>query len=92
MRENNEQSERQPETASGRRSGWRSGEGSQLAQKVAFGLGAALLAGTAVTTVPAGPGVASRDGYTVTSVTLSAPINSLRGPGFTTCCPPSAPL
>jgi hypothetical protein len=74
---------------SGTASGWRSAEGSQFAQKVAFGLGAALLAGAAVATVPAGLGAASHDGYTVTSVTLSAPINAVARPAYTTCCPPN---
>jgi hypothetical protein len=69
----------------GTTSGWQFAEGSRFAQKVAFGLGAALLAGTAVVAVPVGPSAASRDGHTVTSVTLSSPLNTMHG-AITTCC------
>jgi hypothetical protein len=69
----------------GTTSGWQFAEGARFAQKVAFGLGVALLAGTAVVPVPVGPSAASPDGYTVTSVTLSSPLNAIHD-SITTCC------
>jgi hypothetical protein len=81
MTEKGEPAQGQPGTTSG----WQFAEGSRFAQKVAFGLGVALLAGTALVPVPAGPSAAPRDGYTVTSVTLSSPLNTMHD-SITTCC------
>lgn len=59
----------------------------RLFQKVAFGLGAAVLAGASVVTLPSGVADASSpEGYAVTSVTLSPAIMGPIGPNLTACC------
>jgi hypothetical protein len=59
----------------------------QLFQKVAFGLGAAVLAGASVVTVPSGVADAgSPDGYVVASVTLAPAITGVIRPNLTACC------
>jgi hypothetical protein len=58
-----------------------------LFQKVAFGLGAAVLAGASVVALPSGAADASSpEGYTVTSVTLGSAIMDVIGPKHTACC------
>ncbi|HEY6789955.1 MAG TPA: hypothetical protein VI365_21860 [Trebonia sp.] len=61
----------------------------QLIQKVAFGLGAAVLAGAVVVAIPAGTtSRAAAGGPVLTSISLGAAINSLAGEhaAETTCC------
>jgi hypothetical protein len=61
----------------------------QLIQKVAFGLGAAVLAGAVVVAIPAGTtSRAAAGGPVLTSVSLSAAINGFAGEhaAETTCC------
>ena len=59
-----------------------------LIQKVAFGLGAAVLAGAVVVAIPAGTTSRAAGRPLLTSVSLSAAINSLAGEqaAETTCC------
>jgi hypothetical protein len=60
----------------------------QLIQKVAFGLGAAVLAGAVVVAIPAAtPARAPGSGLVLTSVSLSAAINDVGADTpLTTCC------
>jgi hypothetical protein len=60
----------------------------QLIQKVAFGLGAAVLAGAVVVAIPAGTTSRAAGGLVLTSVSLSAAINGFAGEhaAETTCC------
>lgn len=60
----------------------------RLLPKVTFGLGAAVLAGVVVVTVPTAPTATGAAGRTTTTVGLGAVINSVTGNGIfqTTCC------
>jgi hypothetical protein len=60
----------------------------RLLPKVTFGLGAAVLAGVVVVTVPASATAAGAAGIVTTTAGLGAPINAVTGPSLflTTCC------
>ncbi len=60
----------------------------QLIHKVAFGLGAAVLAGAVVVAIPVGTTSRAAGGHVLTSVSLGAAINGLAGEqaAETTCC------
>lgn len=60
----------------------------RLLPKVTFGLGAAVLAGVVVVTVPAASTTTGATGSTTTTVGLGAVINAITGNGIlqTTCC------
>ena len=60
----------------------------RLLPKVTFGLGAAVLAGVVVVTVPAAPTAAGAAGNVTTTAGLGAVINAVTGNGIfqTTCC------
>jgi len=60
----------------------------RLLPKVTFGLGAAVLAGVVVVTVPAAPTATGAAGTVTTTAALSAAINAVTGAGIlqTTCC------
>ena len=60
----------------------------RLLPKVTFGLGAAVLAGVVVVTVPTAPAVVGAAGTVSTTAGLGAVINAVTGNGIfqTTCC------
>lgn len=66
----------------------RSSGRARLLPRVTFGLGAAVLAGVVVVTVPAAPTAAGAAGTVTTTVGLGAVINGVTGNGIfqTTCC------
>ena len=66
----------------------------RLLPKVTFGLGAAVLAGVVVVTVPAAPTATGAAGTLTTTAGLGAVINAVTGNGIsqTTCCGERAPV
>ena len=64
-----------------------------LLPKVTFGLGAAVLAGVVVVTVPAAPVAVGAAGTVTTTAALGAAINAVTGNGIfqTTCCGGGSP-
>jgi hypothetical protein len=66
----------------------------RLLPKVTFGLGAAVLAGVVVVSVPTAPAATGATGSVTTTVGLGAVINAVTGNGIfqTTCCGEQPPI